>query len=47
VEVPVNLTREQRDALEQFDSSLQEGGKRHSPQSRSYIDGVKSFFHRF
>lgn len=47
VEVPVNLTREQRDALEQFDSSLQEGGKRHSPQSSSFFDGVKSFFDRF
>lgn len=47
VEVPVNLTREQREALEQFDTSLQEGGKRHSPQSSSFFDGVKSFFERF
>lgn len=47
VEVPVNLTREQRESLEQFDSSLQEGGKRHSPQSSSFFDGVKSFFDRF
>ena len=47
VEVPVNLTREQREALEQFDTSLQQGGKRHSPQSSSFFDGVKSFFERF
>ena len=47
VEVPVNLTREQREAIEEFDQTLQAGGKRHSPQSSSFFDGVKSFFERF
>ena len=44
VETPVNLTREQKDLLEQFDTSLEKGGSRHNPKTRSFMDGVKSFF---
>ena len=44
VETPVNLTREQRDLLEKFANSTEEGGRRHSPKHRSWLDGVKQFF---
>ena len=44
VETPVNLTREQKELLREFESSLDEGGSRHNPRSRSWLDGVKAFF---
>ncbi|TAM55140.1 MAG: molecular chaperone DnaJ [Paraburkholderia sp.] len=44
VETPVKLTDTQRDLLKQFEKSLVEGGPRHSPQSKSWFDRVKSFF---
>ena len=44
VETPVKLTDQQRDLLKQFEKSLTEGGARHSPQSKSWFDRVKSFF---
>jgi molecular chaperone DnaJ len=44
VETPVNLTKEQKELLQQFSGTMEEGGKRHSPQERSWIDGVKKFF---
>ena len=44
VETPVNLTEKQKDLIRQLDSSMQNGGKRHTPQSTSWLDGVKSFF---
>jgi len=44
VETPVKLTEQQRDLLKQFDTSLTEGGARHSPQSKGWFDRVKSFF---
>jgi molecular chaperone DnaJ len=44
VETPVKLTDQQRDLLKQFERSLTEGGSRHSPQSKSWFDRVKSFF---
>jgi len=44
VETPVNLTREQKELLEQFAASMEEGGRRHSPKHRSWLDGVKQFF---
>ncbi|MEA3097083.1 molecular chaperone DnaJ, partial [Caballeronia mineralivorans] len=44
VETPVKLTEQQRDLLKQFERSLTEGGARHSPQSKSWFDRVKSFF---
>jgi molecular chaperone DnaJ len=43
VETPVNLTREQKEILEQFAESMEEGGRRHSPRHRSWLDGVKQF----
>jgi molecular chaperone DnaJ len=44
VETPVNLTRRQRELLEELDQSLTDGGERHSPQTQSWLDGVKRFF---
>jgi molecular chaperone DnaJ len=44
VETPVKLTEQQRDLLKQFERSLTEGGARHSPQSKSWFDRVKSLF---
>ncbi len=46
VETPVNLTAEQREALEQFDSLLQSGGDKHSPRAGGWLDSVKRFFDR-
>ncbi len=44
IETPVNLTREQKELLTKLDDSLSSGGSSHSPKTRSWMDGVKSFF---
>jgi molecular chaperone DnaJ len=44
IETPVNLNREQKELLEKLDQSLSEGGKKHSPKSKSWFDNVKKFF---
>lgn len=44
VETPVNLTREQKELLQQLDDSLHQGGSKHSPQESSWTDKIKSFF---
>ncbi len=46
VETPVNLTGEQREALEKFDALLQSGGEKHSPRAGGWLDSVKRFFDR-
>ena len=47
VETPVNLTAEQRELLEKFEATFTgEDGRRHSPRSATFLDGVKSFFGR-
>jgi molecular chaperone DnaJ len=46
VETPVNLTERQEELLREFEESVQAGGKQHSPQSTSWLDGVKSFFEK-
>ncbi len=43
VETPVNLSKEQKELLEQFEASMREGGKRHSPKESSWTDKIKSF----
>lgn len=43
VETPINLSREQKELLTQFQDSL-DAGKSHSPRSSSWFDGVKKFF---
>ncbi|MEC8444423.1 MAG: molecular chaperone DnaJ [Pseudomonadota bacterium] len=42
VETPVNLTSEQKDLLMKFQESLT--GEKHSPQKKSWFEGVKRFF---
>ena len=44
IETPVNLTGEQKEWISKLDDSLTGGGKHHSPQEHSFMDGVKSFF---
>ncbi len=44
VETPVNLTKKQRELLNQLAETLEEGGKHHAPQERGWLDGVKKFF---
>lgn len=44
VETPVRLTEEQKDLLRKFEASLDQGGDKHSPISRSWADRVKDFF---
>ena len=44
VETPVNLTKEQRNLLEEFRGALQEGGEQQSPRQSSWFEGVKNFF---
>lgn len=44
VETPVNLTDEQRDLLRQFDATMRDSTRNHSPRERTWLDGVKRFF---
>ncbi|WP_372013976.1 molecular chaperone DnaJ [Pseudoxanthomonas sp. 10H] len=47
VETPINLTAEQRELLEKFEATFTgDEGRRHSPRSATFLDGVKSFFGR-
>jgi len=42
VETPVHLTARQKELLTEFQESLE--GKKHSPKSKGWFDGVKKFF---
>ncbi len=44
VETPVKLTEKQKDLLREFERSTTEGGAKHSPQSKGWMDKVKDFF---
>jgi len=44
VETPVNLTREQKEILKDLERTIGEGGTKHSPQTSSWVNGVKKFF---
>ena len=44
VETPVRLTDKQKKLLREFDASLTEGGEKHSPRSKSFVDKMKGFF---
>ncbi len=44
VETPVQLTKQQKELLQQFRESLTEGGTKQSPKQTSWFEGVKSFF---
>ncbi len=44
VETPVNLNRKQKELLEEFQRSMEEGDGKHSPRTSRWFDGVKKFF---
>jgi len=44
VETPVKLNDKQKDLLREFDRLTVEGGAKHSPQSKGWMDKVKDFF---
>lgn len=44
VETPVNLTKEQKSMLEQFQSSLDESKKNHAPKNSGWLNNMKKFF---
>jgi len=44
LETPVNLTKRQKELLQELDETLHEGGSKHSPQESSWSDKIKSFF---
>jgi molecular chaperone DnaJ len=44
IETPVNLTRKQKELLEEFQQSMEEGDGKHSPRTATWFDGVKKFF---
>jgi len=44
VETPVNLTRRQKELLQEFAGEMDQSGSHHNPQSSSWLDGVKKFF---
>lgn len=44
VETPVNLNAKQKELLKAFDDSVSDGGNKHSPKSKGWMDGVKRFF---
>ena len=44
IETPVNLNRQQKELLEQFDRSLRDSGDYHRPREHSWTDKIKAFF---
>ena len=47
VETPVKLTREQKELLQQLESTFEgESAAAHSPLSSTWLDGVKRFWDR-
>ncbi len=45
VETPVNLTKRQRELLDEFQKTLDEdNGSQHAPRKSSWFEGVKNFF---
>ncbi len=44
VETPVNLSKRQKDLLQELQESLGESGSKHSPRRSSWFEGVKAFF---
>jgi len=44
IETPVKLSDKQKELLREFDKLMKEGGDRHSPQAKGWMDKVKSFF---
>lgn len=43
IETPVKLDKKQKDLLENFAKSLENGGSRHSPRTNNWLDKIKQF----
>ena len=44
VETPVRLSEKQKKLLREFEASVKEGGNKHSPQTKGFMDKMKGFF---
>lgn len=44
VETPINVTRKQKELLQEFEAILNESGNKHTPKSSSWFTSVKEFF---
>ena len=44
VETPVKLSKQQKELLQNFENSLDNNRKSHSPRAKTWLDGVKQFF---
>jgi len=44
VETPVRLNEKQKKLLREFEASVKEGGNKHSPQTKGFMDKMKGFF---
>ena len=44
IETPVNLSKKQKELLQNFDAALSEDKINHSPKESSWFDSVKCFF---
>ncbi|CAK0758835.1 chaperone protein DnaJ [Gammaproteobacteria bacterium] len=44
IETPVNLSRRQKELLQEFDDSLRNSEEKHSPRANTWFDGLKRFF---
>ncbi len=44
VETPVRLSEKQKKLLRELEASLRDGGDKHSPQTKSFVDRMKGFF---
>ena len=43
VETPVKLSKKQKELLKEFEDSMADSGKKHSPKEQSWLDGGKNF----
>jgi len=43
IETPVNLSKRQKELIEELEASLHEGGAKHNPHTQSWLDRLKSF----
>jgi len=46
VETPVGLKKQQKELLSQFEASLRDSGRSHSPREQGWVDKVRGFFDR-
>lgn len=44
IETPIKLSKKQKALLEEFGDTIKDGGNRHAPKEKSFLDSVKSFF---